>query len=214
MLVGITGFIGSGKNTVATHLVYKAGYTQDSFAASLKDACSVIFSWDRKMMEGDTNMSRTWREQVDPWWEEKLGIPNFTPRLAMQLIGTDALRNYFNPDIWLLTVERRYETRKGRPSIVITDARFPNEINMIKELGGKIINVSLDEPPAWYDIAYAAVRGDYVSAQRMADDYSHIHTSEWAWLSTDPDYTIMNTGTREELEEKVWDIHLQLAGVK
>ena len=44
MIVGITGFIGSGKDTVAKMLVEK-GAVQDSFAAPLKDAVSNIFNY-------------------------------------------------------------------------------------------------------------------------------------------------------------------------
>ena len=53
MIIGITGLIGSGKDTVAK-LFVERGCTQDSFAAPLKDVCSSIFGWDRTMLEGDT----------------------------------------------------------------------------------------------------------------------------------------------------------------
>lgn len=214
MLIGITGFIGSGKNTVARHFVNKAGYTQDSFAASLKDVCSVVFGWKRAMMEGDTEESRVWREQVDPWWEERLGIEGFSPRLAMQLIGTNALRDYFHPDIWLLTVERRYEKNKYNSNTVITDARFPNEIGLIHKLGGTLIHVSTGEKPVWYDLALKAVQGDEDSLNKMQSVYSRVHYSEWAWIGIEPDIVIENTGTLEELERKTWSTHIELAGVK
>ena len=42
MLVGLTGFIGSGKTTVANLLVERHGYRADSFAASVKDALATI----------------------------------------------------------------------------------------------------------------------------------------------------------------------------
>jgi len=44
-LIGIVGFIGSGKDTVAKEFC-KLGCVQDSFAAPLKDVCSAIFGWD------------------------------------------------------------------------------------------------------------------------------------------------------------------------
>ena len=75
MIVGLLGYIGSGKGTVSSVLVNEYGFRQDSFASTLKDACSAIFGWERHMLEGDTKESREWREQVDPWWEEKLGRP-------------------------------------------------------------------------------------------------------------------------------------------
>jgi hypothetical protein len=106
-IIGLVGFIGSGKGTVARHLVDNYGFRQESFAKSLKDACSNIFDWPRDLLEGDTPESRQWRELPDLWWSEKLGIKDFTPRLALQLIGTNALRDHFSQDLWFLSLENR-----------------------------------------------------------------------------------------------------------
>ena len=52
-LIGIVGFIGSGKDTVAKQFV-KGGCVHDSFANPLKDLCANVFGWDRQMLEGET----------------------------------------------------------------------------------------------------------------------------------------------------------------
>lgn len=52
MILGLTGFIGSGKTTVANLLVERHGYRADSFAASVKDAPATIFGWPRDMLGG------------------------------------------------------------------------------------------------------------------------------------------------------------------
>ena len=83
-LIGICGFIGSGKDTVAKMFV-EQGCVQDSFAAPLKDMCASIFGWQREMLEGDSMDSREFRETPDLYWTRKLGIDHFTPRLALQL---------------------------------------------------------------------------------------------------------------------------------
>ena len=98
MLIGITGFIGSGKDTVAGMLV-EQGCVQDSFASPLKDLCASIFGWDRDLLVGDTVDSRDFRETPDLYWTRKLNIDNFTPRLALQLIGTEIMRTHFNQNI-------------------------------------------------------------------------------------------------------------------
>ena len=58
MIIGITGFIGSGKDTAANYLVAQHGFRRDSFAGALKDAVAQIFGWDRELLEGTTKSSR------------------------------------------------------------------------------------------------------------------------------------------------------------
>lgn len=196
MLIGILGRIGSGKGTVAERLVNTYGFRQDSFATTLKDATAVLFNWDRAMLEGDTQESRVEREKVDKWWSEKLGIENFTPRLALQLIGTDVFRNHFHQDIWMLSVMSRY---KGDENVVISDARFPNEVNAVREMGGRIIRVDRGEEPIWWHHAIATCNGDMGAKGIMETTYSDIHASEWAWANTVPDEVILNNGTLDDL---------------
>jgi len=57
-LIGLCGLIGSGKNTVAEHLMDEHNFISVSFAETLKDAAACIFGWDRDMLEGDTKESR------------------------------------------------------------------------------------------------------------------------------------------------------------
>jgi len=126
MIIGITGFIGSGKDTVANMFVER-GCVHDSFAAPLKDLCASIFGWERSMLEGDTTESRDFRETPDMFWTKKLGVPHFTPRLALQLLGTEVLRNHFDQDIWLNSLEYRIRKQtKEAPCTVVSDARFRN----------------------------------------------------------------------------------------
>src|SRR5215475_14081161 len=103
-LIAFVGFKSSGKNTAAQALL-PLGYVSLSFADAIKDALAAIFCWDRDLLEGITEESRRWREQIDPWWANALGIPQFTPRWAMTHIGTDLLRHYFHYDLWVHNVE-------------------------------------------------------------------------------------------------------------
>jgi ABC-type glutathione transport system ATPase component len=66
-IIGIVGFIGSGKDTVADYLVNFHRFKRESFANSLKDAVSQVFGWDRELLEGRTQESREWRETKDEW---------------------------------------------------------------------------------------------------------------------------------------------------
>jgi hypothetical protein len=205
MIVGLLGFINSGKGTVASQLVGKNNFRQDSFASSLKDACAVMFDWPRHMLEGDTKESREWREIVDPWWSEKLGIPNFSPRLALQVIGTDSLRNHFHQDIWFLTLENRIRKNPNQ-HVVISDVRFPNEIKFIQDQGGALVRINRGPQPVWYETAMLANRGNSLAKEAMTKTYSSAHFSEWAWVGSKIDFELNNDSTLESLETQVADV--------
>lgn len=203
-LVGLVGFIGSGKGTVAETLVKQFNFKQDSFAASLKDATAVMFDWPRNLLEGDTKESRNWREQPDEWWGNKLGIANFTPRYALQYLGTDVLRSHFNQDIWFLTLQNRLR-KNSEQNVVISDVRFPNEVKFIQEQGGTIVRIHRGPEPSWFDVAVAANNGDAWQHNLMTNDpaLKQIHHSEWAWVGARIDHSIHNNGSLLALETEV-----------
>lgn len=192
MIISVMGFIGSGKDTVANHIASRNDFVRDSFAASLKDACSVIFDWPRHLLEGDTKESREWRETSDTWWAEKLGYDNFTPRYALQYIGTEIMRETFHDSIWLLTLQHRLETKYKGKNIIVSDCRFENEIEFFKTINGKLIFVDNGIRPEWFNIAKDALFGDSKAVEYMYSKYSYIHRSEWDWVNSTPDLTIMN----------------------
>jgi hypothetical protein len=202
MIIGLLGSIGSGKNTVARMLVEQYGFHQESFASSLKDACAMIFCWERELLEGSTEESREWREKVDEWWATKLGIEGFTPRLALQLVGTDVMRNHFHKDIWFLSLQNKLRQNPNR-NVVISDARFPNEIRMINELNGRLVRVDRGPKPEWWEVAVRAYRGDAHCEDMMRVAHGHIHESEWAWVGCEPSIIIDNNGTLGDLRNQV-----------
>ncbi len=196
MILGMVGFIGSGKGSVGDILQSEYGFVQDSFASPLKDAVSKIFGWDRQMLEGATKESREWRELPDPFWSEKFGY-SFTPRLALQLMGTEAGRDVFHKDIWVISLLHRNQGK----NVVITDVRFKNEIDLVKKNGGKIIRVIRGQEPTWYETAKSANYGNSQASEDMKA--LGIHLSEWDWVGQQMDYTIHNNGTLEDLTQQV-----------
>jgi hypothetical protein len=201
MYIGLQGFIGSGKDTVGRYIASRNDFEKDSFATTLKDICAVMFGWPREMLEGHTEESREWREQPDLWWSNHLGIENFTPRYALQYLGTDILRNQFHSDLWLLTFKHRMNNSAKGKNIILTDCRFKNEIAFFRNMGGKIIFIDSGERPEWYEIALLANTGTQEEREMYSDvmtnDYSYVHRSEWDWVGTDPDVIILN-----DFEEK------------
>lgn len=188
MIIGIAGFQGSGKDTIADYLCNIYGFKRDSFAATLKDAVAAVFGWDRELLEGRTKESRAWRETVDQWWADRLDMPNLTPRLVLQLWGTEVARKAFHDDTWIASLENKLH--KAHNDIVITDVRFPNEIKAIKNAGGVVIRVRRGPEPEWYSIARRANKGDVMAQQQLQD--FNVHPSEWAWIGTDFDAVIDN----------------------
>ena len=209
MIIGLVGFIGSGKDTVASRFI-SCGCIKDSFATPLKDACSAIFGWPRALLEGDTIESREFRETPDMFWARKLGIDNFTPRLALQLVGTDVLRNHFHQDIWLSSLEYRFRIKNSEQNVIISDARFKNELELIKSLNGIIVWVQRGELPLWFDDAVKANEGNAIARKIMQTRWRDVHESEWNWAGFPVDYIINNNGSIEDLDKLVNDLQRNL----
>lgn len=105
-----------------------------------------------------------------------------TPRLLLQLIGTECGRNIIHPNIWINCLKSKYDLYKNDYNIIIPDLRFNNEAEFIEKNNGKII------------IIY-----------RKIDDESD-HPSENS-LSIFSDYvTIENNGTTDDLKLKIQTI--------
>lgn len=199
MIVGIAGFIGSGKDTIADYLITFKGFKRMSYAGPLKDAVAAIFDWDRELLEGTTQYSRQWRDTVDTWWAERLMIPHLTPRFVLQQWGTEVGRRAFHDDIWIASVENKLRSEKDH--IVISDCRFPNELKSIKNAGGITIRVNRGPNPEWYDAAVQYNKGNK-HAKSILEEYN-IHASEYSSVGLNYDYYVDNSGTVDELHRKI-----------
>jgi hypothetical protein len=201
MIIGFVGLIGAGKDTAADYLVNYHGFRRDSFANTLKDAVACVFGWDRTLLEGRTKEAREWREQVDPWWAERLDMPTLTPRWILQHWGTDVCRVAFHNDIWIASLENKI--RKTNDNIVISDVRFPNEIRAIHNAGGQVIRVKRGDDPKWFEYALAFNRGPNGNTEwalsKSKLDRMKIHASEYSWVGGKIDATVSNDSTVDEL---------------
>jgi hypothetical protein len=198
MIIGVCGFIGSGKDTIADYLVNFHEFRRESFASTLKDAVAAVFGWDRTMLEGRTKEAREWREQVDPWWAARLDMPTLTPRWVLQYWGTEVCRKAFHDDIWIASLENKL--RNSRDHVVISDCRFPNEISSIKNAGGQIVWVQRGALPEWYNVAVDANLGSNVALNELKR--LKIHASETAWVGTEFDAIIDNNSTIDALYQQ------------
>jgi hypothetical protein len=216
MIIGVCGFIGSGKDTIADYLVNIHQFRRESFANTLKDAVSQVFGWDRDMLEGRTRQSREWRERVDPWWAKRLNMPTLTPRWVLQHWGTEVCRRAFHDDIWIAALENKL--RNSQDDIVISDCRFPNEIKSIKAAGGIVIRVARGAEPEWYDAAVSANRGPDGNVSwalsRAKLERLNVHASESSWVGTEFDAEVDNNSSMDHLLNQINDLVLDLRVAK
>jgi len=204
MIIGICGFIGSGKDTVADYLVNLHHFRRESFANTLKDAVSAVFGWDRTMLEGRTKQAREWREQQDNWWTNRLSMV-ITPRWVLQNWGTEVCRNGFHDDIWIASLENKL--RNSTDDVVISDCRFPNEIQAIKAAGGIVVRVVRGPEPEWYDAAVSCNRGPngnstWALSGRKLEQLG-VHASETSWVGTNFNVVLDNNSTLDDLYQQV-----------
>ncbi len=100
-----------------------------------------------------------------------------TPRLILQLLGTEGGRDVIHPNIW---VNATLGNLKPTDKVIVTDVRFPNEVSGIKNKGGIVIRV---------------VRPSKISTSTHPSETSLNDYNQW-------DYVIVNDGTLEQLEYK------------
>lgn len=138
MVIAVTGFKQSGKDTVGKYLVENYGFIRYAFADPIREVCKVVFDWtDEDMKER--------KEEVDEYW----GI---SPRQAMQWIGTEAFQYYLPKDyplfnntigrtIWVKKFIKWHERIQHR-KVVITDMRFHHELFTLQEsLGNDVKSI-------------------------------------------------------------------------
>ena len=133
-VIGLVGKKGSGKTTVAKYLVDEYNFEEVVFAEPVKRVTESIFGFSYDMLLGDTKEKRQQRVTLkDPIWGK-------TPVEAMQIVGTEIFRNGFDSETWIKIAKRKVDQfRSEGKSVVISDVRFENEINFIRETGGEIV---------------------------------------------------------------------------
>lgn len=147
-VIGISGKAGSGKDTVFSIIksdLENKGYrvTQLSFAKKLKDACSILFGFNRDKLDHDFEYKESMilpSGKIDPACE-MLGM---TRRTIMQRLGTEAIRNNFHQDTWVITLKLAILNGEYNDYDYgfVTDCRFLNEIDFVKGMDGKLILVN------------------------------------------------------------------------
>lgn len=130
MIIGLSGYAQSGKDTVAELLCLNYKYQRRAFADPMRHALLTI----NPKLDSITRVS----DVVDDYgWEVAKKNPEV--RRLLQVLGTDVGRKMFGDNVWvkMLMNELNYEDK-----IVISDVRFPNEAEAIKKLGGSVWRIN------------------------------------------------------------------------
>ncbi len=163
-LIGLAGRKGVGKDVVADVLT-GCGFQKRALALPLKTACRDLFLLSDDQLWGDS------KEVIDKRYGK-------SPRELMQLLGTDFLRNMISRTFWTDRFREWYKAQDGE--VVVSDVRFFNEVELIHELGGRVILIKRE-----------GLTSDEVHESEQAEKLVH-HIED----------VLHNDGTLEALEAK------------
>jgi hypothetical protein len=136
-VLGISGWARSGKDTVADYLVENHGYVKVSFSTPMKEA---MYRLNPRITVNEVQNTAL-RIGVDIYgWE---GLKDRSPdiRGLLQRFGTEIGREMFSEDFW---VDYALNSIPDGGKAVISDVRYPNEADAIRQLGGKVYRVERD----------------------------------------------------------------------
>lgn len=178
-LVGMIGKKRSGKDSVASVLVEEYGFERRAFADPLKEAALgldplIRFERDEGSLSSPSHEIGLRIERLSSvverlGWEAAKEVREV--RRTLQNYGV-AIRG-IEADFW---VRQPFRTMRPGQAYVVTDVRFPNEVDAVRDRGGKIVRVT---------------RPGLVSTDQ--------HVSETALDGVVPDAEIVNDGTLEDL---------------
>lgn len=132
MLIGLSGKMGAGKDTLAQYLIDNYRYERYAFADHLKETAAFMTGLPLHFFN-----DRRLKEQEAPG----LGA---SPRKILEVLGTEVGRN-IDPDFWVKRLMHKLAAKPGGSRIIITDMRFPNEYEAIRRAGGFAVRVKRKE---------------------------------------------------------------------
>jgi dephospho-CoA kinase len=174
-IIAICGLKRSGKDTIADVLTQRYGYEKVKIATPLKDALKTLFQFTDAQVEGAE------KDVVDPRW----GVE---PRLLMQFIGTEVMQFKLQevlPDVgrtfWIKRLIDEH-IKNNDKHIVIPDMRFKHEYNLLSQHGAVFWRV-----------------------ERFQNENTEVHSSEREYLEIPVDEVFMNTGSKIDIEQIVFE---------
>ena len=138
--IGLSGWAGSGKDTIADYLVENYGFTRVSFADPMREA---LLALDPLVPYMGHHMRLSTVIRFRGWDSAKREVPEI--RELLQRFGTEVGRNMFGQDFW---VNQAIEKASRYDKVVVSDCRYTNEADAIKNVGGTVWRISRPEVTA------------------------------------------------------------------
>lgn len=171
-LIGLTGRAGAGKSTVAEYLANEWSFDHFALADPIRAMLAALFD--------DAGVPDAFL--VERYLKEQPSTLGFSYRHLAQTLGTEWGRS-LAPDFWLRIADAKLaEARRQGAHVVISDVRFRNEADWLRERGGVVVCVLRD-----------------VGAGEQARD----HVSEHGWAHMDPDHVLINEASHANLYDQV-----------
>jgi hypothetical protein len=140
LVIGLTGFAGSGKDTVGEEFI-RRGWKRVSFAAGVYALALAIDPWI-EVGPGHYELLSVTVETVG-WMGSKWNYPDV--RRILQNVGNEA-REVIGKTVWVDLAQKQIDqyTSEGY-NVVITDVRYPNESEMVRSLDNGFV-VKVERP--------------------------------------------------------------------
>jgi hypothetical protein len=202
-IVALLAKAGHGKTTIAKHLEETYGTKTISLAGPLKRAAKAVMDFSDAQLWG----TQAEKEAIDPRY-------GFSARTFLQRLGTDGLRAFFGPDVHVNALLHQIAEEglqsPSRPTYVIDDVRFPNEVAAVVESehhAGVCIKIVCEDAPVMAEGATHAsemgidkvypghIAATVVSSRKQGVGHL-VKTFEWE-LHTNPKLSMLRRALHE-----------------
>lgn len=151
-VIGLTGVVGSGKDSVAEIFSEQYRFIRLGFADPIYEMASIVTRTPAHVLQ-----KREGKEVV-------LDRVNASPRKLMQTLGTEWGRQMIDENLWVNHLDSRLrsiEIRTGLNGLVISDVRFQNEVDFVHRLGGEVWRVGRPNNPFAIGDKHASEKSEF-----------------------------------------------------
>lgn len=173
-IIGLAGRAGTGKSTVAQALCAHHAFVEVALAGPIKRGLAAMLDLPIEIFDDPAT-----KDAPIDW------LRNVSPRRLMQTLGTGWGRQIIADDLWLILARRRIAQLTAQADrlhiagIVVSDLRYADEADLVRQLGGTVWHIVRAAPPV------------------------APHCSEAGIPAQPGDRTTDNTGTREQLDAAI-----------